>query len=177
MPSSVTAMKDVPVATAAWKKVVGGALGKERYPALRDCITDQCCDEFGMGVCRSAVTKVDLDRLKYIKRILWASTSLPRSRCLDVELMSLLVIQPRDCAGAVDDPPPQKVLLTLVSLLSPKPRQCFWECTYTLDAGGNAFVDIPLSLQSLTTDAEVSVWMWRHAPAFRVTELFYKFRP
>jgi hypothetical protein len=103
--------------------------------------------------------------------MLWASTTLPVGKSEgDFAMMALLVLKSN--AG----PPAHKVVLTLLSLMSPKPRQTFWECTYRQDLVGNEFVEIPLELSALTTDAELSMWMMRQG-GVRIASLKYKSRP
>ena len=114
---------------------MGRILGERQLPELRNLVVDQCCDVCGMGVCRRSLVSEDVDLLTVCKRMLWASTKLPVYKSEgDFEMMVLLVL--RSNVG----PPAHKVLLTLLSLMSPKPRQCFWECTYSQDLVGNEFV-------------------------------------
>lgn len=123
-----------------------------------------------MGRCVDEFSQAELKQIAQHKRTLWALSKLPKDQVAGVELSMLVLLRAVAGPSAHDAPrPAEKLFMVPLALFNPT-KQVYWQCRMV----GEHFVDVPLDLNTLSTDAELATWMLREGPELEICRLSYR---
>jgi hypothetical protein len=132
-----------------WVEYVGTLVSPDL--SFQDAETKQCCDVYGVGVCKEDFTIDEIKRFVNFKRYLQAVSKLHVDKPLDIPLKTLIHFKPQGDGDGM-------LVLLLCTLLCPL-LQVYLQCSCDGNIPALGYIaTLNLSLGDLLTEKEIALW-------------------